>query len=63
MHYLDLQIQTKGQQEQMHFFVTDMGSEQVLLGYPWLATSKPKFNWGWLQKKSYLSFIDDTTTI
>jgi hypothetical protein len=29
----------------MRFLVTDIGHEEVLLGYPWLATFEPRFNW------------------
>jgi hypothetical protein len=31
--------------KEMRFLVTDIGHEEVLLGYPWLATFEPKFNW------------------
>jgi hypothetical protein len=27
------------------FLVTDIGHEEILLGYPWLATFEPRFNW------------------
>jgi hypothetical protein len=27
------------------FLVTNIRNEDVLLGYPWLATFEPKFNW------------------
>ena len=29
----------------MRFLVTDIGNEDILLGYPWLATFEPKFGW------------------
>jgi hypothetical protein len=29
----------------MHFLITDIGSKDLLLGYPWLATFEPRFNW------------------
>jgi hypothetical protein len=29
----------------MRFLVTDIGKEDVLLGYPWLSTYEPKFSW------------------
>jgi hypothetical protein len=44
-HYLDLNIQTNGIHKEMWFLVTDIGHEDILLGYPWLATFKPRFNW------------------
>jgi hypothetical protein len=30
---------------EMQFLVTDIGHEEILLGYPWLATFEPRFNW------------------
>jgi hypothetical protein len=44
-HYLDLDVCTNGIHKEMRFLVTDIGHEEVLLGYPWLATFEPKFNW------------------
>ena len=29
----------------MKFLVTDLGGEDLILGYPWLSTFKPKFRW------------------
>jgi hypothetical protein len=37
-HYLDLNVCTKDIYKKMGFLVTDIGSEDLLLGYPWLAT-------------------------
>jgi hypothetical protein len=44
-HFLDLNIRTNGHNKEMRFLVTDIGHKEILLGYPWLATFKPKFNW------------------
>jgi hypothetical protein len=44
-HYLDLNVRTHGIHKEMRFLVTDIGHEEILLGYPWLATFEPKFNW------------------
>jgi hypothetical protein len=44
-HYLDLNIVTKGIHKEMCFLITNIGREEILLGYPWLATFEPKFNW------------------
>jgi hypothetical protein len=44
-HFLDLNIRTNGIDKEMPFLVMDIGHEEVLLGYPWLATFEPKFNW------------------
>jgi hypothetical protein len=45
MHYLDLDVYTKGIHREMRFLITDIGSEDILLGYPWLASFEPKFSW------------------
>jgi hypothetical protein len=44
-HYLDLNVVTKGIHKEMHFLITDIGREEILLGYPWLATFEPRFDW------------------
>src|SRR5882757_8311927 len=45
MHFVDLLVQTKGQEKKMRFLVTDLGVEDVILGYPWLSTFEPQFSW------------------
>jgi hypothetical protein len=44
-HFLDLDICTNGIHKEMRFLITNIGHKEVLLGYPWLATFEPKFNW------------------
>jgi hypothetical protein len=44
-HYLDLNMVTKGIHKEMHFLITNIGREEILLGYPWLAMFKPRFDW------------------
>ena len=44
-HSLELKVTTKGVDKIMRFLVTDIGNEDILLGYPWLATFEPKFRW------------------
>ena len=44
-HSLELKVTTKGIDKVMRFLVTDIGNEDILLGYPWLATFEPKFGW------------------
>jgi hypothetical protein len=39
----------------MCFLVTDLGGKDLVLGYPWLATFEPKFNWR--------EAVIDTTTL
>ena len=45
MHYLDLDVETKGIHKEMRFLIMDIGQEDILLGYPWLATYEPRFKW------------------
>src|ERR1700677_1794217 len=44
-HYLDLDGLTKGIHQEMRFLVADLGREEMLLGYPWLATFEPSLHW------------------
>jgi predicted aspartyl protease len=44
-HYLNLNVVTKGIHKEMRFLITDIGREEILLGYPWLATFEPRFDW------------------
>jgi hypothetical protein len=44
-HFLDLNVHTHGITKEMRFLVTDIGHKEILLGYPWLATFEPQFNW------------------
>jgi len=38
-------VQTKGIRRDIHFLVTNIGHEDIVLGYPWLSVFKPRFNW------------------
>ena len=42
---MDLSVQTGQKQNKMRFLVTYLGHEDLILGYPWLATFEPKFGW------------------
>ena len=44
-HYLNLAVTTGGTTKEMRFLITDIGREDVLLGYPWLSTYEPRFSW------------------
>ena len=43
--YIDLSVRTGKKEETMRFLVTSLGDEDLILGYPWLTTFKPQFNW------------------
>src|ERR1700743_994061 len=44
-HCADLEVQTRGEVKQMRFLITDVGGEDLILGYPWLATYQPTIQW------------------
>ena len=43
--YVDLSVRTGKREETMRFLVTSLGNEDLILGYPWLTTFEPQFNW------------------
>jgi hypothetical protein len=45
MSFVDLEVCMGSKEEKMCFLVTDLGNEDLILGYPWLATFEPQFNW------------------
>ena len=42
---VDLQVQVGDWKEQMRFLITDLGEDEIVLGYPWLAAFQPKIDW------------------
>ena len=44
-HFIDLKVQTKGNVKDIRFLIADIGTENLLLGYPWLAAFEPGFKW------------------
>ena len=44
-HFTDLEVQTGPKRVKMRFFLTDLGEQKVILGYPWFATMQPKVDW------------------
>jgi len=42
---IPLYIQYNGKQRMTKFFVTNLGKEQAILGYPWLEEFNPEINW------------------
>jgi len=45
MEYVDLLVKTGKREEKMRFLITDLGIEDVILGYPWLSMFEPQFSW------------------
>ena len=42
---MDLEVQTGVKRIKMQFFLTDLGEQKVILGYPWFAAMQPKVDW------------------
>ena len=49
-YYTDLQVQTGNQRTNLRFFLTDLGENKAILGYPWFAAVQPHIDWkrGWV---------------
>ena len=43
--FVDLQVRCGPKTETMKFLVTDVGEDDIILGYPWLAAFQPDINW------------------
>ena len=43
--FVDLSIQANGEKAKMRFLVTNLGVEDAIFGYPWLARFEPDFGW------------------
>ena len=44
-HFTDLEVQTGAKKVKMRFFLTDLGEQKIILGYPWFAAMQPKVDW------------------
>ncbi len=44
-HYTDLQVRTGKETHILHFLITNLGRDKVILGYPWFTTFEPKIRW------------------
>jgi Reverse transcriptase (RNA-dependent DNA polymerase) len=49
-HYTDLTVRTGTQTKKMRFFLTHLGGNPIILGYPWFAAMEPHITWskGWI---------------
>ena len=43
--YTDLSIRTGSNQTKLRFFLTELGEQKAILGYPWFAAVQPKIDW------------------
>jgi len=44
-HYIALEVQTGGIRKTIQFLITNIGNEDIILGYPWMAAFEPQFTW------------------
>src|SRR6266702_1398507 len=44
-HFTDLQVRTGNEMKTLHFLITNLGRDEVILGYPWLTTFEPVIHW------------------
>jgi hypothetical protein len=45
MHYLDLLVTRRHKKNTEHFYVTNLETNRLILGYPWLCGFNPDINW------------------
>ena len=43
--YTDVKVQTGTQHTWMRFFLSDLGNNRVILGYPWFSAVQPNIDW------------------
>ncbi len=44
-HYTDLQVKTGKETHILRFLITNLGRDEVILGYPWFTAFEPKIRW------------------
>jgi hypothetical protein len=50
LYYTDLAVQTGDKQVNLCFFLSNLGENKAILGYPWFAAMQPQIDWrrGWI---------------
>jgi hypothetical protein len=63
-YFTDITIRTGTKRTRLRYFLTDLGNNQVILGYPWFASAQPCIDWakGWIdyQQLPIVLRTDDT---
>ena len=56
LFYTDLQVWTGQQTTNLRFFLSDLGEQKAILGYPWFAVFQPHIDWkrGWINTTQLL---------
>ncbi len=44
-HFMDLQVRMGTETKVLRFLITNLGRDEVILGYPWLTTFEPLIHW------------------
>ncbi len=44
-HFTDLQVCTREEMKTLQFLITNLGKDEVILGYPWLTAFEPIIHW------------------
>ena len=49
-YYTDFQVQTGTNYTNLCFYLTELGEQKAIMGYPWFVAAQPKINWkcGWI---------------
>ena len=49
-YFTDITTRTEMKRTCLRYFLTDLGDNQVILGYPWFASAQPCIDWvkGWI---------------
>jgi hypothetical protein len=49
-YFTDIETRTGLKRTCLRYFLTNLGDNQVILGYPWFASAQPHINWmkGWI---------------
>jgi hypothetical protein len=49
-YYMDLTTRTGQSSKTLRYFLSDLGDNKVILGYPWFVAAQPKIDWarGWI---------------
>ncbi len=49
-YYTNLHTRTGTIQRTLRYFLSDLGENRIILGYPWFTTTQPKIDWakGWI---------------
>ena len=56
LFYTDLQVWTGQQTTNLRFFLSDLGEQKAILGYPWFTAFQPRIDWkrGWINTTQLL---------